>query len=276
MAHGHIETAVTESGFQIALRQARSCEEQSGLFMGPSARLIVEALSPQPGDLFLDLACGTGLVARHAWDSVGPGGRVVGVDVNPAMLAAAKSICSIPGIEWLEASADALPCEAESFTHAACQQGLQFFPDPAAAVREVHRVLRPGRSFVATVWATPGHNPYIEAQLSLLSELEESVAVSAQRATPANADEMLVTLTNSAGFAASEVSLLEHSIEVADVKSFFLAQTASTPWALVIAGLSPQERIGLAADFAARLQPDRTASGGQRLSFGSHLLTARK
>jgi ubiquinone/menaquinone biosynthesis C-methylase UbiE len=249
MEHGRIERAVTESGFQIALRQARSYEEQSGLFMGPSAALIVEAMDIRPGDVFLDLACGTGLVARHAWDAVAPDGRVVGVDVNPAMLAAADSICSIPEIEWLEASADALPYEAESFTHAACQQGLQFFPDPAAAVREVHRVLRPGGSFMATVWATPGHNPYIETQLALLSQLDESVAGSAQRATPANAHEMLGTLATSAGFAESEVSLLEHTIEVADVESFFLAQTASTPWAPVIAAASPQERISLAADF---------------------------
>jgi ubiquinone/menaquinone biosynthesis C-methylase UbiE len=267
---------MTETGFQLAQRQARLYESQSGVFMGPSGELMVEALGLQPGDSVLDLACGTGLVARHAWAAVAPGGRVVGADLNPAMLAVAESIVSEPEIEWLEAGADSLPLESAAFTHVVCQQGLQFFPDAPAAVRETHRVLRPGGLFLATIWATPGHNPYIDTQLALLSELDASVAASARAATPAHADDLLTVLAANAGFAEIEVSLLEHTVEVADVESFFLDQTSSTPWATVTAALSPPERAVLAATFASRLNADRTAGGGHLLRFGSYQLSARR
>ncbi len=242
---------MTEPGFQLARRQAHAYESLSGLFMGPSAQLIVGAMDLQPGDAFLDLACGTGLVARRARDAVGRNGRVVGVDVNAAMLAEAASISPEPGIEWMKSSASELPLADGTFTHAACQQGLQFFPDATAAMREVHRVLRGGGLFSATIWATPGHNPYIDVQLALLSEVDADVARSAQSATPLQADELLATLAADAGFTHFDVAILEHVVEVADVAAFFLEQTATTPWAPVLASLSPQERSALGVTFAA-------------------------
>lgn len=267
---------MTDSGFQLAMRQARAYETQSGVFMGPSAKLIVEALRPRAGDRFLDVACGTGLVARQAWAAVAPTGRVVGADVNPAMLTAARDISADSAIEWLHASAASVPLDDDIFTHAACQQGLQFVPDAAAAVAETHRVLQPGGHFVATVWATPAHNPYIDTQLAVLSELDESVADSARAATPPHADEMLMALATKAGFAEVGVTLLEHSVEVADVEVFFLEQTASTPWAPVTATLSASERAELAATFAARLDAPRNGTGGHVLRFASYQLNARK
>ncbi|NNE95483.1 MAG: methyltransferase domain-containing protein [Acidimicrobiales bacterium] len=268
------ELVMNESGFQLAMHQASLYEGQSAVFMAPSANLMVDAMDLQRGDQVLDLACGTGLVARAARRVVGTDGRVVGADLNPAMLAVANSI--EPEIEWLQAPADRLPLDDEAFTHVACQQGFQFFPHASAAAAEAFRVLRPHGRLVATVWATPGHNPYIETQLAILAELDATVAESARTATPVKADEMMVGVASDAGFTEINVSLLEHTVEVADVEAFFLSQTASTPWAPVIAMFTADELQILAGMFAARLKAPGAASGGYLLRFASHMLIARK
>lgn len=267
---------MSESGFQIAARQARAYHEQTGVFMRPSAERIVESMQLRAGDSFLDLACGTGLVARHARNVVGVGARVVGVDINPAMLAMARSLEADSATEWIEAPADRLPLDDASFDHVVCQQGIQFFPVPPAAVREVHRVLKPGGDFVATVWATPGHNPYIDTQLGILSELDASVAASARAATPLHADALLHELAAEAGFSDVDISMLEHVVRVGDLERFFLEQTAATPWAPTLAGLSDIDRAALAAAFAGRLAAYRQPTGDHLLPFGSHLLNAVK
>jgi SAM-dependent methyltransferase len=95
----------------------------------------------------LDVACGTGIVARRA---AARGARVVGVDRNAQMLAVARA--TAPAIEWIEADASALPLADDAFDHVLCQQGLQFMPDPAAAVAEMRRVLAPGGRLALSVW----------------------------------------------------------------------------------------------------------------------------
>ena len=265
-----------DSGFQLANRQAEAYEALSGVFMRPSAELIVDSMGLGPGDQVLDLACGTGLVARAVWPRVAPGGRVVGVDVNPAMLGVARSLAGESEIEWVESSAQQLPFEDAGFTHVVCQQGFQFLPDGSAAAGEAHRVLRDGGVLVATIWAVPGRNPYIETQLALLAELDEAVAASAEAATPQRADELLTKLATTAGFSDISMSLLEHAVEVADLKSFFLDQTASTPWAPVITALSEGERAELADTLVTRLEDCSTRTGSHVLRFCSHRLVARK
>ena len=178
------------SGFQLAQHQATAYETFTRVFMEGSARLLAEGALIHAGDVVLDLACGTGLVARHAAALVSPDGRLVGADINPAMLEIARGSIEA-GVEWVESPSDALPFDDDTFTHVICQQGFQFFPDPVAAMRETRRVLQPCGVLIATVWATPGQNPYIENQLDLLAELEPSLATSVQRATPANADDFL-------------------------------------------------------------------------------------
>ena len=262
------------SGFQLAHRQAEAYERHTGVFMDGSARLLATGARLGPGDVVLDLACGTGLVARHVAPLIAPGGRVVGVDINPAMLAHARERCTAP-IEWVEAPCDALPFDDETFTHAICQQGIQFFPDPVAALREVGRVLRPEGVVVATVWATPGRNPYIEHQLALLAELDPAVVDSVRRATPPNADRFLDTSAAAAGFDAIEVDVLEHEVDVADLATWFLDQTGGTPWGPTLAALTAEERAALAADMTSRLSDHATASG-HRLPFASYRLRAER
>lgn len=93
---------------------------------------------PRPGERVLDVACATGIVARHTAPGVGADGAVVGVDINPEMLAVARERSASENIpvDWREADAMELPFADESFDLALCQQGLQFFADPRVAMKE--------------------------------------------------------------------------------------------------------------------------------------------
>lgn len=127
------------AGFQLARHQATAYEAFTRVFMDGSARLLAEGALIYAGDVVLDLACGTGLVARHAAALISPDGRIVGADINPAMLDIARTYEQ--GVQWVEAPSDSLPFDDDTFTHVICQQGFQFCPDPVAAMREAQRVL---------------------------------------------------------------------------------------------------------------------------------------
>jgi len=110
----------------------------------------------------LDVACGTGAVARAAAGRVAPGGAVSAVDVNPAMVATARrSAPTEPAIDWREADATRLPFGDGAFDVALCQQGLQFFADRATAAREMRRVLTDSGRVVVAVWrGTDANRPF--------------------------------------------------------------------------------------------------------------------
>src|SRR5215472_13290367 len=95
----------------------------------PWARSLLQRAAPQSGEQVLDLACGTGTVAQLAAPLVGAEGSVVGVDINPGMLAVAQGQPKPPGtaITWRQGDATALDLPDDSFDLVLCQQGLQFF-----------------------------------------------------------------------------------------------------------------------------------------------------
>jgi ubiquinone/menaquinone biosynthesis C-methylase UbiE len=80
------------------------------------------------------VACGTGVVARLVAERVGPEGQVVGLDLNPGMLAVASGLPAAgTPVGWVQASAVRMPFPDRSFEVVCCQLGLQYFPDRPAA-----------------------------------------------------------------------------------------------------------------------------------------------
>ncbi len=133
----------TSGQWQLTMKAAELYERCPARYiLGPWAPLLVEAARLAVGERVLDVACGTGVVARAAAERVGRGGRVVGIDLNPGMIAVAQSLPAIDGapIEWLERSVLDLGLDDASFDVVLCQQGLQFFPDKTVALREMRRV----------------------------------------------------------------------------------------------------------------------------------------
>jgi SAM-dependent methyltransferase len=123
----------------------------------------------------LDLACGTGAVARIAAARVGETGRCVGLDSDPAMLAVAAR--TSPDLTWDEGDVASMPYDDGTFDLVTCQQGLQFFSDRPRALNEARRVLRPGGRFALVIWRAiefcPGHGA-IFAELGALLGPEKS------------------------------------------------------------------------------------------------------
>ena len=128
---------------------------------GPLAELFLRHVELRKGQRVLDVACGTGVVARQAAGMLGSAGLVVGVDLNAGMLkiAAANALEAGAAIEWREGDAADLPCNDEEFDVVLCQQGLQFIPNKAAALSEMQRVLKPGGLVGLCVWRGIEHSP---------------------------------------------------------------------------------------------------------------------
>lgn len=121
----------------------------------PWARDLIGRLDPAPGEAALDIACGPGTVTLLLAEAVGQDGRVVATDISPAMIAVgrAKDVpAGFAPIEWIESPAAPLPVPDASFDLIACQQGLQFFPDPVASLAEMRRALRPGGRAAVATW----------------------------------------------------------------------------------------------------------------------------
>lgn len=133
----------------------------------PWAELLLDAVDPRPGDTVLDVASGTGVVARAAARRVGPAGRVLATDISPVMLDfnarylaggdAGPAAGDGAPMEFAVASATDLGRPDGEFDLVLCQQGMPFFPDRSGAVCEMHRVLRSGGTVGIAVW-TPGHD----------------------------------------------------------------------------------------------------------------------
>ena len=126
-------------------------------FFAQWAPHLLTAAGVTAGQRILDVACGTGIVARTAADRVGPTGAVVGVDLSDAMLAVARRIR--PDLQWRQADAAALPFGDAEFDAAVSQMAMMFFPDPAAALREMRRVVRPTGAVGVLVPARLDANP---------------------------------------------------------------------------------------------------------------------
>src|SRR4051794_13091094 len=113
--------------------------------------LVRAALGAQQGERVLDVGCGPGFYCLELLDEVGSDGAVVGLDSSPQMLALAARRCEgRANVEFQEAEATALPVADASFDAALCVQVLEYVPDVAAALAELHRALRPGGRVV--VW----------------------------------------------------------------------------------------------------------------------------
>lgn len=134
------------------------------LFRPWAARLLQAAL-PRSGERVLDVGCGTGVVARLAAAQVGATGSVVGLDVNPRMLAVARAEAVREGaaIAWHEGRAEALPFADGSFDLVLCQFALMYFADRRAAMGEMHRVLADGGRLALSVWQGLDRHPFYES-----------------------------------------------------------------------------------------------------------------
>lgn len=164
--------------FQLAGNAALIYEEQKvPAIFGPLAEATLNAIPLSDQDSVLDVACGTGIVARKVRALIGPAARVVGADLNEGMIEAARNMVDdyARSCEWHVCDVCDMPFEEHAFSIVLCQQGLQFFPDEEAALMEIKRVLRSHGRIASTVWS--GANAlFVELAKSIGKHVDEATA----------------------------------------------------------------------------------------------------
>jgi ubiquinone/menaquinone biosynthesis C-methylase UbiE len=244
----------------------------------PWARLLLERAALRPGEAVLDVATGPGTVARLAAEQVGPQGRVVGADVSEAMIAIARAKPPLSGaakVEYVVSPAAPLAVEDGAFDVVTCQQGLQFFPDRAAAVREMRRVLKPGGRVVAAVWREIALQPCFAALDAALGEClpaEQAEPYGLPFRWPKAAD--LADAFRNEGFAAVSVTELRHPLTFEGGISQVVSTLAASPIAATVAGLDAETR-GRLWSAAERRLTLLVVAGQVRTQMVSNLVTAR-
>jgi ubiquinone/menaquinone biosynthesis C-methylase UbiE len=225
---------------------------------GPWAPRVVALADLEPGDRVLDLACGTGVVARTAAAEVGERGAVVAADLNPGMIAVARSLPAPLGaaIEWHQADAGALPFADQDFDAVLCQLGLQFFTDRSAAIREMYRVLRPGGRVVVMVWRDIERATGFAILAAALEQHIGPQAASIMRAPFSLGDaEGLTSLITAAGFEGLDLRAENGAVRFASVARFVASYVAGSPLAGPVAAAPPEAWDAFLAETEAKLEP---------------------
>jgi len=217
------------------------------------AQDLVDRAQPRAGETVLDIACGTGIVARLAAMTV-PDGQVTGLDLNPGMLAVARSVPSEGRpITWIEGSALDLPFPSDSFDVVLCQLGLQFFPDQKRALGEMRRVLRDSGRAALSVYSpierTPGAYAFVLA-------LDEVLGVDSSRikrsehsfANPAQ----LEALLRDCGFEAVDVRTVAQTIAFPSVLDYVRFQLLATPMTVLLKHRTEEARQTIISSVATK------------------------
>jgi SAM-dependent methyltransferase len=215
----------------------------------PMVLPLLDLAGLRPGERVLDVATGTGVVARLAARRVTPGGAVTGLDLNNEMLKVARELPLPPGltIEWRQGSAQALPFDDGVFDVVVCQQGFQFFPDRMAALHQMRRVLHAGGRVALSVFG--GQSPYF---MALRDAVAHHVSAEAARNTAAGwslADPAaLADLLTSAGFGNVVVHQVQLLLRLPAPEEFVLGHLSATPLGESLARADDAARAALVAE----------------------------
>jgi ubiquinone/menaquinone biosynthesis C-methylase UbiE len=214
-------------------------------FFKPWAEELVSLASPSKGSDILDVACGTGIVARTVLSTMKDSVRVIGLDLNGEMLSLAAELSEDSGfeIEWKQGDANDLPFADERFDLLFCQQGMQFFPNPQQVLKEMHRVLRPEGSVAFNILRSIQFNP---AYGILADELEKHAGVTAgamMRSPFPDWDQRVIQqMIKSAGFTDISIQLDIISMRFPSPEEFLWREAASSPLAAEIESLDSETR----------------------------------
>jgi ubiquinone/menaquinone biosynthesis C-methylase UbiE len=213
-----------QSGWQLSGKSPESWERfLVNAAMESWARDLIHRAGLRPGDRVLDVACGSGIVARFANEQIRWTGKVTGVDLNPGMLAVARQVTaySNPPIDFVEGNAVELPFKDNSFDRVLCQFSAQFFPDRVAAFRQMYRVTAPGGRCIVTTPRGIQHNvvykPFLAALEKHISKEASEIFGSVFNVSDAS---MLRTPFQQAGWKEVRLEIRNDTIRYPSVKDF--------------------------------------------------------
>jgi len=241
---------------------------------GQWASVVVDAAQIGPGQRMLDVACGTGILAREAAARTGPTGFVAGVDPNPGMLEVAKRLA--PALEWRQGVAESLPFPDASFDAVVSQFGLMFFNDCRKALREALRTLTPEGRLAVAVWNSLDNIPAYAVEVELLERLAGRRAADALRAPFVLGDHHdLATLFADAGVASVEVTTAAGKAQFPSVR--IMVEADLRGWLPVMGVVLGEEQIARILEEAeVILRPYVAPDGTVAFEISAHVVTGAK
>lgn len=225
----------------------------------PFARRLVELACPRPGDRVLDVATGPGVVAIEAGRAMGGRGEVLATDLSPTwapFVAAAAAEAGLGNIAFAATPAEALALPDATFDVAFCQFGLMFVAEPAAALREMHRVLKPGGTVAVAVWSTPDKVAHFAALRALQAHLPPPPDP-APSPMSLGAPGLIERLVADAGFRNLSVERVTAVYEAADPADEWRRLRDDDRFAAPLAALSNAARAAAHEAVLAALEPFR-------------------
>lgn len=267
-----------ETGFQVKGSGAEIYEHiWVPALMGKCADDLIAASEIKSGDRVLDVACGTGVVARRALSKCLPGGSVVGADVNEPMLSAAKQIAAdedLNGIAWRQCDAIQMPFADASFDVALCQQGLQFMPDRDAALQEIWRVLRPDGRLAISVWKEASPFSIVLGEV-LDRHFGEGITAPWMVASSLGDRDELRTLAKSNGFEGASIRLDVPIGRHAEPEQFVAGAILGSPLAATFESADEAKQRTIVQEIVSGIS-DHMDDEGLAITTKCHTLTARK
>jgi SAM-dependent methyltransferase len=261
------------SGFQVSGDAPAFYAGYGYAMQEPWTDDLIRQARCKDGDRVLDVACGPGLVAGRVNRVSNATCKITGIDINEAMLSAARKI---PDIDWHLGSATELPFADGSFEVVFCQQGLQFFPDRAAAMREMCRVLTPGGRLSLNVWGPLDRQPFdvvyrdcVRAFFGPQALIPSSLGFSLNTAGE------LRKLATDAGLRDVRIRFEHRTARHAVMGEFLTGWTQASPIAAQFRAFSEEMRNRFIAYLSERLE-DYVDDGGIAIPRENHFLIAMR
>jgi SAM-dependent methyltransferase len=129
----------------------------------PVRAWLIGALGPQPGETVLELGAGTGETGFEVAAILGEEGRLISSDFSPEMVEVARrrsSELGLGNVDHRVIDVERIELDSASVDGVLCQSTYMLAADPAAALAETRRVLRPGGRLAFSVWGAPERNPW--------------------------------------------------------------------------------------------------------------------
>lgn len=266
---------MTEQDLQAQIDAAQAYEAlMVPALFGKWAPYVADAVALHPGSRVLDVACGTGILAREIASRTSSTGAVTGLDPGAGMLAVAEQLA--PGVEWRQGVAESLPFEDDSFDAVVSQFGLMFFDDRRAALREAVRVLAPEGHLAMAVWDSLDHIPAYADEVALLERLAGTTAADAVRAPFVLGDRRdLTALFADAGV--DTVAVTTHKGKARFPSIRVMVEADLRGWLPVMGVVLAEDEIAaILAEAEHVLRPYMAADGSAAFETSAHLITGTK
>jgi SAM-dependent methyltransferase len=238
--------------------------------MAPVRTWLIRELAPRPGDTVLELSAGAGDTGFAAAAIVGEHGRLISTDFSPDMVEVARrrgAELALENVDYRVMDAERIDLDADSVDGVLCQSGYMLMADPAAALSETRRVLRPGGRLALSVWGAPERNPWASVGGRIL--VERGHMPPPEPGSPGifsmASEERTRALLEGAGLTAvrTEEVAMRWTFGNLDEYERWVTEVAGA-FAMVVRGLSADERDALRSQLAEAFVPF-AADGGYEL-----------